>query len=337
VFISGSIGIAFSTAGYEYPEDILRDSDTAMYRAKANGKARHEIFDQAMHTRAMERLQLENDLRHAIERHELHVYYQPITHLAGNRVSGFEALVRWHHPQRGLISPADFIPLAEETGLIIPLGLDVLRQACRQTVAWHRQFPSAQPFTISVNLSPKQLKQPDLVEQVRDILEETQIPPHCLRLEITESLVMENAEFAAQVMRHLKNTGIRLSLDDFGTGYSSLSHLHRFPFDILKVDKSFVMSLGENKGSEKIVKTILLLAAELEMAAVAEGVETEQQAALLTALDCDYGQGYLYAKPLPAEAIERMLQKNSTRADEAMAEELFMLEKAETLSSAYPM
>ncbi|HYE73742.1 MAG TPA: diguanylate cyclase, partial [Blastocatellia bacterium] len=204
VFISGSIGIAFSTAGYEKPEDILRDSDTAMYRAKANGKARHEVFDQAMHTRAMELLQLENDLRHAIERREFQVYFQPITFVETGNVSGFEALVRWIHPHRGMISPADFIPLAEETGLIIPLGLDVLRQACRQTIEWQKQFPSETPLTISVNLSPKQLKQPDLVDQVRDILEETGLPPHCLRLEITESLVMENADFAAKVMRQLK-------------------------------------------------------------------------------------------------------------------------------------
>jgi diguanylate cyclase (GGDEF)-like protein/PAS domain S-box-containing protein len=333
VFISGSIGIAFSTAGYDKPEDILRDSDTAMYRAKANGKARHEVFDQAMHTRAMELLQLENDLRHAIERREMCVFYQPITEVATGRFSGFEALVRWRHPQRGLVSPADFIPLAEETGLIIPLGLEVLRQACRQTAQWQREYPSAKPYTISVNLSPKQLKQPDLVEQVRDILDETGLAPHCLRLEITESLVMENAEFAAQVMRRLKNTGIQLSLDDFGTGYSSLSHLHRFPFDILKIDRSFVMRLGEDRGSEKIVKTILMLASELEMAAVAEGVETEEQAARLGALNCTYGQGYLYSKPLPAEAIEPLLLKNLAETGQAVPEEAFVKE----LSSAYSM
>jgi diguanylate cyclase (GGDEF)-like protein/PAS domain S-box-containing protein len=337
VFISGSIGIAFSTAGYDKPEDILRDSDTAMYRAKANGKARHEIFDQAMHTRAMELLQLENDLRHAVERREFEVYYQAIVECASGRVSGFEALVRWQHPLRGTVSPADFIPLAEETGLIIPLGLEVLRQACAQTARWQREFAAEKPLTISVNLSPKQLKQPDLVEQIRDILEESGLPPRSLRLELTESLVMENAEFAAQVMRRLKLIGLQLSLDDFGTGYSSLSHLHRFPFDILKIDKSFVMRLGEDRGSEKIVKTILMLASELDMAAVAEGVETEEQAAHLRALDCDYGQGYLFSKPLPAQSAETLLQPGTPLATPAEAEEAFILEEVKTLSSNYSM
>lgn len=285
----------------------------------------------------MELLQLENDLRRAVERHELRVYYQPITVIETGRISGFEALVRWQHPQRGLISPADFIPLAEETGLIIPLGLEVLRQACRQTAAWQQQFPSDRPYTISVNLSPKQLKQTDLVEQIRDILEETALPPHCLRLEVTESLVMKNAEFAAQVMHRLKHVGLQLSLDDFGTGYSSLSHLHRFPFELLKVDKSFVMRLGEDRESEKIVKTILMLASELGMAVVAEGVETKAQAAQLHALNCDYGQGYLYSKPLPADAIEPLLVQNREQSASAESAAAFPLEEAEVLSSAYPM
>jgi diguanylate cyclase (GGDEF)-like protein/PAS domain S-box-containing protein len=337
VFISASIGIAFSTTGYDRPEDILRDSDTAMYRAKANGKARHEVFDQAMHTRAMEQLQLENDLRRAVERQEFAVHYQPIVSLESGQVRGFEALVRWQHPQRGLVSPAEFVPLAEETGLIIPLGMMVLREACRQTASWQQQFPAEPPFTISVNLSAKQLKQLDLVEQIERILREAGLRPDCLRLEVTESLVMENAEIAASILGELKTIGIKLSLDDFGTGYSSLSYLHRFPFDILKIDRSFVMRMGRDQGSAKIVKAILMLASELDMAVVAEGIETEPQQEQLRALHCAYGQGYLFSKPLAAEAMETLFGKHAAQQMIISPEEIYQPEEAEVLSSPYSM
>ncbi|HEX4946847.1 MAG TPA: EAL domain-containing protein [Blastocatellia bacterium] len=307
VFISGSIGIAFSTAGYDKPEEILRDSDTAMYRAKSNGKARHEIFDQAMHTRMMERLQLETDLRHAIEQQEIQVHYQPIVTLDEERLSGFEALARWVHPTRGFISPVDFIPLAEETGLIIPLGLFMLRAACQQTAEWQKQFQPAIPYTISINLSVRQFRQPDLLEQVQRILHETGIDPACVRLEITETLLMDNLDKSAEVLEDLKALGLQLSLDDFGTGYSSLSYLHRFPFDILKVDRSFVMRMEQDMNSKQIVETIIILAQKLGMSVVAEGVEKDIQKELLKTVGCHYAQGYLFSRPLSVTAMAAYL------------------------------
>lgn len=310
VFISGSIGIAFSRSGYNSPDDILRDSDAAMYRAKSNGKARHEIFDQTMHARAMEQLQLENDLRRAVERHEIEVHYQPIVSLASTEIRGFEALARWPHPQRGYVSPVEFIRIAEETGLIIVLGLEVLREACRQTAAWQARFPLNSSLTISVNLSPRQLKQPDLVEQVEAVLQDTGLRPECLRMEITESLVMENPDTAARILDRLKQLGVQLSLDDFGTGYSSLSYLHRFPFDILKIDRSFVSR--NDQGSVKIIKTILMLAAELNLTVVAEGIETEQQLEQLRTLNCAYGQGYFFSRPLSREAAENLFTSDES-------------------------
>ncbi len=304
VFTSASIGVAFSDAGYDAPEDILRDADTAMYSAKYNGKARHEVFDRAMHTHAVRMLQLETDLRRAVERREICVYYQPLVALDGNRVVGFEALARWQHPERGLIHPAEFIPLAEETGLIIPLGEQVLREACRQLADWHRRCPSARPPFVSVNLSAKQFQQPQLVQQIEHILRETGLAPGHLHLEVTESVVMHDAAAAAHMLAQLKTLGVRLSLDDFGTGYSSLSYLHRFPFDTLKVDRTFVGRMGADTESAKIVKTIVTLADELAIEVVAEGVETAEQFAQLCALGCQYAQGYAFAPPRTASAVE---------------------------------
>jgi predicted signal transduction protein with EAL and GGDEF domain len=244
VFISTSIGIALSTTPYENAEEILRDADTVMYRAKALGKARYEVFDQDMHTRVVELLQLENDLRRSLERQELEIYYQPIVCLTTGRINGFEALLRWQHPQRGLVSPADFIPIAEETGLIVPIGYWVLREACHQVSIWQQRFDTNSPLTISVNVSGKQFSQPDLIKQIDQILQETNFNAHNLKLEITESVLIENSDSAAGMLVQLKKLGIQVYIDDFGTGYSSLSYLHRFPIDALKIDRSFVSRIN---------------------------------------------------------------------------------------------
>ena len=307
-FTSASIGIALSTTGYEHPDDILRDADTAMYRAKDAGKARYELFDTEMHSRAVLRLNLENDMRRAIERQEFRAYYQPIMHLETGKVAGFEALARWEHPERGLVSPTEFIPVAEETGLIVPIGLWMLEEACRQMHEWHWQSPANKLLTISVNLSGKQLMQPDLIEQIEQILRRTGIEPRCLKLEITESVVMENAEVVTIMLNQLRALNIRLSIDDFGTGYSSLSYLHRFPVDTLKIDRSFISRMGPDNENNEIVRTIAKLAQNLGMEIVAEGIETEEQLRQLSLLACEYGQGYLFSHPLSGEATGGFIQ-----------------------------
>ncbi|HYN84121.1 MAG TPA: EAL domain-containing protein [Pyrinomonadaceae bacterium] len=307
VFTTVSLGIAPSTTGYEQAEDILRDADTAMYRAKSLGKARYEIFDKAMHARAINLLQLETDMRRAIERQEFFVHYQPIVALDGFRLQGFEALVRWHHPQRGYISPMDFIPVAEETGLIIALGEWVLRESCKQMQRWQTIFPCDPPLFISVNLSSKQFSQNDLINQVSSVIHDTTINPRSLKLEITESVVMENIETATEMLKDLRALGVQLSIDDFGTGYSSLSYLHRFPIDTLKIDRSFVTHMSENNENTEIVRTIIVLAQNLGMDVVAEGVETKEQLALLNELGCENGQGYYFSKPVNREGAEKII------------------------------
>ncbi|HVF87131.1 MAG TPA: EAL domain-containing protein [Pyrinomonadaceae bacterium] len=307
VFTSASIGIALSSTGYEQPEEVVRDADTAMYRAKALGKARHEIFDTEMHARAVTLLRLENDLRRAVERDEFCVYYQPIISLDGGGIYGFEALVRWQHPERGLVAPSQFITVAEETGLIIPIGRWVLREACRQMRQWQKQFPSVRSLTLSVNLSGKQLTQPDLVAQVKQILRESDFDPRLLQLEITESAVIENTRTVTEMLLQLRDLGLRLSMDDFGTGYSSLSYLHRFPINTIKIDRSFINS-REGGDENEIVRTIIMLARSMGMNVVAEGVETQDQLSYLKSLDCEYGQGFLFSRPVHAGAVEQMLQ-----------------------------
>jgi diguanylate cyclase (GGDEF)-like protein/PAS domain S-box-containing protein len=334
VFTSTSIGIALSSIGYTNSEEILRDADTAMYRAKEQGKGRFEVFDKLMHARAISRLQLESDMRRALERKEFEVYYQPIMTLEDGRVSGFEALIRWQHPDRGMISPADFIPVAEDTELIIPIGHWVLLEACRQVREWQLAFPSETPLSISVNLSGKQFKQPDLVGQVKQILYQTGLDPRCLRLEITESMVMEDAEAATAMLRQLRSLNVQLSIDDFGTGYSSLSYLHRFPVNILKVDKSFVGRMSVDEESLGIVETIITLASKLKMDVVAEGIETAGQWDKLKGFQCKYGQGFLFSRPVPADAACKLVsEEHQRRVDLGLATQ----PQVELLSEIYSM
>ena len=309
IFSTTSIGIALSTTGYTNPEDILRDADTAMYRAKARGRACYEIFDKFMHARAVALLQLENDLRRAVERHEFEVYYQPIVSLEDdNQIKGFEALVRWHHPERGLVGPQDFISVAEDTGQIIYLGKWVLEKSCRQMKQWQERFPSYRHMTLSVNLSGKQFLQPNLVEQISEVLESTGFNPRNLQLEITESVVIENTEIVTEMLMRLHELGIQLTMDDFGTGYSSLSYLHNFPIDVLKIDRSFI-SRKEGNSKSQIVSTIITLARNMGLKVVAEGVETAEQLEHLKDLQCGYGQGFLFSHPNTAEVTEELISK----------------------------
>lgn len=308
VFTSASIGIIVSDEIKRLPEDFLRDADTAMYRAKEAGKARYEIFDREMHIRNMNLLQLENDLRRAIEQNEFRVFYQPIIELETGIIREFEALIRWQHPQHGLVQPNEFISIAEETGLIIPIGRWILEEACRQTAEWQKNLPPHSQLSISVNLSAKQLLHPNLTAQVSEILTKTRLNPGHLKLEVTESMVMENSEKALSVIAELHALGISLSTDDFGTGYSSLSYLHRFPFNRLKIDRSFVSKMDSDQKSEAIVRTILLLGQNLDIEVVAEGIETEGQLSNLRQLGCQTGQGFLFSKPIAAEAAARLLE-----------------------------
>ena len=312
VFTSVSIGIALSNSAYELPEEILRDADTAMYRAKSLGKARYEVFDADMRASVMARLQLETDLRRALERGEFRNFYQPIVALVSGEIAGFEALLRWQHPTRGLLGPIEFIPVAEETGLIRELGWWNLRQACRQISEWRASSVAHRHLTISVNLSAKQFLQPNLVEDIGKLLVELALPAEALKLEITESTVMADPAGAAEMLQQIKSLGIRLAIDDFGTGYSSLSYLHRFPLDTLKIDRSFISGMGDDGEGMEIARTILPMANNLRLDVVAEGVETVQQVALLKKLHCKYGQGYFFSRPLSAEGTTALLAGDLT-------------------------
>ena len=313
VFAAASIGITLGNSSSS-PEELLRNADTAMYRAKSLGRNRHEVFDAEMHARVVTLLQLETDLRRALsytptQLSEFQLHYQPIVSLCTRRIVGFEALVRWQHPDRGLIAPAEFIPLAEDTGLIVPLGQWILGEACRQLRQWKQQFPTCLPLSISVNLSTKQFAQTNLMEQVHQILQQTKITGLAidLKLEITESALMENPDKATTLLQQLKDLGVKLLIDDFGTGYSSLSYLHRFPFDTVKIDQSFVSGMDRCNDQSEIVRAIVSLAHTLGMNVIAEGVETAAQLAQLQELGAEYGQGYLFAQPLPPEAAEHLL------------------------------
>ena len=307
VFSSASIGIIVSDEIPREPEDFLRDADTAMYRAKETGKARCEVFDREMHARNMNLLQVETDLRRAISRGEFEVFYQPIVSLENNRSMEFEALIRWKHPIHGHVAPSDFISVAEESGLIVSIGRWILEEACRQTRFWQRTLPGCEHLSISVNLSAKQLMHPSLRTQVAEILQATGLDPQYLKLEVTESTVIERSETALAVLSEMRELGLSLSMDDFGTGYSSLSYLHQFPFERLKIDRSFVEKMDHDPKSEAIVRTILLLGKNLNMDVVAEGIESSRQLDLLRALHCELGQGFYFSRPLSAELAERFL------------------------------
>ncbi|WP_026798428.1 MULTISPECIES: EAL domain-containing protein [Planktothrix] len=298
VYIGGSIGITFSHFGYDYPEDILRDADVAMYAAKANGKGCYQLLTSELQQKAINCLQLENDLRRAIQNQEFSLHYQPILSLLTPGKLGFEALIRWHHPKKGMIPPDQFIPVAEETGLIIELGLWVIKTALNQILIWQEQFPSFSEITINVNVSPQQLMIPCFSEQVQKLLLDFKIKGDQIKFEITESSLLKTGSDYIEVLKQLKNLGIQFCIDDFGMGYSSLSRLHEFPIDTLKIDRSFVNRIGSNQGEIELIRTIITLAHGLGMDVVAEGIETKSQLNQLSLLGCEWGQGFLFSKSL---------------------------------------
>jgi len=309
IFTSVSVGIVANSPDYQKAEEMLRDADIAMYHAKKKEKD-YVLFDPSMHTRAVTLLQIETDLRQAIEREEFCAYYQPIVDLQSMKLIGFESLIRWNHPTRGLVPPNDFIPVSEVTNLIVPITIWMLRQSCSQLVEWKRKYPETENLMISVNLSGKHFAQHDLVQQVKDILVETNMDPKHLKLEITESAVMDSAETAIFMLKRLREIGVQLSIDDFGTGYSSLSYLHRFPINTLKIDRSFVGTMEDRSENGEIVRTIIALAKALKLSVIAEGIETVHQLHQLQVLNCEYAQGYLFSRPVARDQAEDLL-KNS--------------------------
>ncbi|OIP70880.1 MAG: GGDEF domain-containing response regulator [Oscillatoriales cyanobacterium CG2_30_40_61] len=298
VYIGVSIGITLSHFGYDYPEDILRDADVAMYAAKVNGKGCYQLLTSELQQKAINGLQLENDLRRAIQNQEFSLYYQPILSLPISKKLGFEALIRWHHPKKGLISPDKFIPVAEETGLIIELGLWVIKTALNQISIWQEQFQGFSEIIIHINVSPQQLMIASFSEQVQELLSHFKIKSHQIKFEITESSLLKTGDPYIEVLKQLKKLGIQFCIDDFGTGYSSLSRLHEFPIDTLKIDRSFVSRIGLNQGEIELIRTIITLAHGLGMDVVAEGIETKSQLNQLSLLGCEWGQGFLFSKPL---------------------------------------
>lgn len=318
IFTAASLGVAHGHRGYERPEDVLRDADTAMYRAKSEGTSRRVVFDPGMHERAVALLHLESDLRRAVEQGEFELYYQPIVSLEDGSLDGFEALIRWRHERRGLVSPDDFLPLARETGLAPRIGWWVLREACRRLAKWRRLFPAAAGLSVSVNLDGEQLSSHELVEHVERALMETQLPAECLKLEITEGMIIENPELAAATLERLRRDGVGFYIDDFGTGYSSLSQLYRFPVDALKIDRSFVGALTvapagserPEQGQAAIVRTIVDLAHNLGLEARGEGVEQREQLDFLRDLGCSHAQGYYFSRPLPVSGAEKLLAED---------------------------
>ena len=306
-----SIGVAFSGNAGAEAQDVLGDAEIAMYRAKSTGKGHCEVFDHAMHAGAIKRLQLETDLRKALELNQFRVYYQPIVSLRNGQIVGFEALSRWQRPE-GLVMPGEFIAVADEIGLILPINRQLLYDACRQLCAWQALFPFDPPLTLNVNITPKQFAQPDLASQIGKILQDTGLDPGCVNLEITETIAMADAERSAVVLSELKALGVRLDIDDFGTGYSSLSRLQGFPVDTLKIDRAFISRIDTDLATYEIVRVIVILARGLRLKVVAEGVETQAQVDLLTDIGCELAQGYLYSKPAAVETIEQLLRHNRT-------------------------
>jgi diguanylate cyclase (GGDEF)-like protein len=312
IFITMSIGIVMSnTADYTRPEELLRDADTAMYHAKERGKACHVTFDSTMHAKATEALWVETELRRAVEQNDFVVYYQPIISVEENKISGFEALLRWQHAERGIITPSEFIPVAEETGLIIPIGEIVIRESCRQLKAWQVQFPSCQDLTVSVNISSKVFSQSDFFDFVKNILEETGIEGSSLRLEIVERTLIENPEPAAALMKRLKELNVRFDIDDFGTGYSALNYLHHFPIKGLKIDGSFINALTFDKNNIAIVKTMIALGRDLGLDVIAEGIETVEQMDVFKNMQGEYAQGFYLFKPMNSKEAGNHLSSHS--------------------------
>jgi len=314
VFTTASIGIAHGNAGYHTPTEILRDADTAMYKAKSLGRSRCEVFDAGMRAQAVARLELESDLRRAVDNGEFVLYYQPKVSLQDSKIMGVEALIRWRHPTRGIVPPDQFIPLAEETGLIVPIGLWVLREACTTMRRWQNEFPEIPPLEISVNVSVRQFREPDLRAQIAAILKDTQLDPATLQLEITESVLMDDLDAVSNLLEGLKSLGVGLKIDDFGTGYASLKCLSRLPFDVLKIDRSFVLNMAQGDGAGDTIRTILMLAENLGMEVVAEGIELPEQLAALQSLHCTYGQGYYFSPPLDQEALSDLIRKSRLAA-----------------------
>ncbi len=304
-----SVGVALSSSAHEPPEYFLRSADMAMYRAKNSGRAKFEMFDRAMHAEALTRLQLETDLRAAFDRQEFFLEYQPIIALQEGRVVGVEALVRWRHAERGVVSPVTFVPVAEDTGLIVPLGRWVLREACRQAREWQQRYQGARPLTLSVNLSVREFAQPDLVRQVAGILKETEMPAKSLQLEITESAIIGQQHPAIATIEELRALGVSIHLDDFGTGYSALSYLHRLPLDAVKVDRAFTSVIDTEERPLHVVRAIISLAHAIGLEVVAEGVATTHQLSLLRAMGCDRGQGFLFSRPGSVAHVEGMFEK----------------------------
>ena len=313
IVITASIGIAFSSNTSAEAQDVLRDAEIAMYRAKQGGKARCEVFDNAMHAGALKRLQLETDMRKAIDLGEFHVYYQPIVSLQDGQIVGFEALTRWHSP-KGLVMPNDFIPVADETGIILAINRQLLPEACQQLLTWQQLFPSDPPLSLSVNISPKQFAQADLASQIGQLLHQSGMDPHCVDLEITETIAMADAERSFAVLAQLKALGVGLDIDDFGTGYSSLSRLQGFPVDTLKIDRAFVSHMDSDHETHEIVRIIVMLAHNLGLKVVAEGVETQAQLDLLRHVGCERAQGYLFSKPVDHHTILKLLETNRSEA-----------------------
>jgi diguanylate cyclase (GGDEF)-like protein len=319
-FIDASIGIVVDTEKYHQPEHLLRDAELAVAHAKKTPQSFYQIFNSEIYNREIGILQLKNDLRLALAHHEFEVYYQPIVSLNNKRINGFEALLRWRHPIRGFISPQEFIPIAEEMGAIVFIGLWVLKEACQQMHDWQKKFPETAAWKISVNISGKQLERNNFVGQVKAILQETGIAPNNLKLEITESCLIENSLSTLAILRELKAMGVELSLDDFGTGYSSLSYLHMFPFHTLKIDRSFVNSMEESSEKLGIIRAIVTLARNLGMDVISEGIETVSQLAQLKVLKCQYGQGFFFSRPLDSKATEALILTELTTIDSSIAE-----------------
>ena len=306
VYSSASIGIVSSDVAALGADQLLRDADTAMYEAKLAGRGRFALFTPPMRHRVQNRLHLETDLRKALDDHQLSLVYEPIASLLTGQIERFEVLVRWHHPRRGVVSPAEFIPVAEETGLILPIGEWVLRSACEQFARWLADLGAAAPPSLSVSLSRSQLLLHGLPDTIRRILDQTGVPPSRLHLEVTESEVMKDAATTTRTLQAIKAIGVKLDMDDFGTGYSSLACVHQFPLDVIKIDRSFTANIERGRDYAALVHAVAQLAGNLNIQVVAEGVETVDQALILQSLDCEFGQGYYFGKPLPAEQVAQL-------------------------------